>query len=106
MRIAVVAPPFISVPPVKYGGTELFVGALAEGLKQKGIDVVVYTTGDSRVGVEVRSLYPQSEWPLQEEIFSNMKDVNHTFWAISDAGRYTTASRFRITLFSGRSRSI
>ena len=85
MRIALIAPPFIPVPPVKYGGTELFVGCLAEGLKQKGIDVAVYATGDSKVGTEVRSLYPQSEWPLQDEIFSNLKDVNHTFWAVSDA---------------------
>lgn len=85
MRIALIAPPFIPVPPVRYGGTELFLGALAEGLKRKGINVVVYATGDSTVGTEVRSLYPKSEWPLEGEIFSNLKDLNHTFWAASDA---------------------
>jgi len=85
MRIALVAPPFIPVPPRKYGGTELFVAHLAEGLKQSGIDVVVYANGDSTVNVEVRSLYPKSEWPLQGEIFGNLKDVNHTNWAIADA---------------------
>jgi len=47
----------------------------------------VYATGDSTVGAEVRFLYPQSEWPLAGEIFSNLKDVNHTFWAVSDAMR-------------------
>jgi len=87
MRVALIAPPFISVPPKRYGGTELFVGCLAEGLKQRGVDVVVYATGDSTVDAEVRYLYPQSEWPLQGEIFSNLKDVNHTFWAVSDAMR-------------------
>ena len=85
MRVALIAPPFISIPPKKYGGTELFVGHLAEGLKQNGIDVVVYATGDSTIGVEVRSLYPESEWPLNGEIFSNLKDANHTFWAVADA---------------------
>lgn len=85
MRVALIAPPFISVPPKRYGGTELFVGCLAEGLKRRGIDVVVYATGDSTVGAEVRFIYPQSEWPLEGEIFSNLKDVNHTFWAVSDA---------------------
>ena len=34
MRIALIAPPFIAVPPKDYGGTELFVAQLAEGLKQ------------------------------------------------------------------------
>ncbi len=87
MRIALIAPPFIPVPPRRYGGTELFIGHLAEGLKQNGIDVVVYASGDSTVGVEVRSLYPESEWPLTGEIFSNLKDVNHTTWALADAAR-------------------
>ena len=64
MRVALIAPPFIPVPPVRYGGTELFVGCLAEGLKQKGIDVVVYATGDSTVATELRFLYPKSGWPL------------------------------------------
>ena len=32
MRVALVASPFISVPPKRYGGTELFIAQLAEGL--------------------------------------------------------------------------
>ena len=87
MRIALIAPPFIPIPPKRYGGTELFVAHLAEGLKQNGIDVVVYASGDSTVNVEVRSLYQRSEWPIQEEIFGNLKDVNHTAWAMADAVR-------------------
>ena len=85
MRIALVAPPFISVPPKKYGGTELFLGHLAEGLQEQGIDVVVYASGDSTVKAELRSLYPESQWPIKDEILSNMKDVNHTAWAVADA---------------------
>ena len=42
MRIAVVAPPFIQVPPVTYGGTELFIAHLASGLHTRGHDVIVY----------------------------------------------------------------
>lgn len=87
MRIALIAPPFIPVPPKHYGGTELFIAHLAEGLTQNGIDVVVYATGDSTVNTELRSLYPKSLWPLEGEMFSNMRDVNHTAWAIADAAR-------------------
>lgn len=87
MRIGLIAPPFIPVPPKVYGGTELFVGHLAEGLKNRGIDVVVYTNGESTVSCELKFLYPQAQWPLEGEIFSNMKDVNHTSWAMADAAR-------------------
>jgi glycosyltransferase involved in cell wall biosynthesis len=87
MRIALIAPPFISIPPRLYGGTELFIAHLAEGLKRNGFDVVVYANGESTVDVEVRSLYPKSEWPLSGDAFSNMKDINHGAWAVADALR-------------------
>lgn len=54
MRIAVVAPPWVPVPPPAYGGTEAVVAGLAEGLVEAGHDVLLYATGDSRVrGVEL-----------------------------------------------------
>jgi glycosyltransferase involved in cell wall biosynthesis len=85
MRVALVAPPFLPVPPVKYGGTELFIAQLAEGLKSLGIDVVVYTNGESTVGVEKKWLYQNQRWPIQGEVFDNLLDFNHASWAISDA---------------------
>jgi glycosyltransferase involved in cell wall biosynthesis len=85
MRVALVAPPFLPVPPVKYGGTELFIAQLAEGLKSAGIDVVVYTNGESTVGVEKKWLYNSQRWPIQGEVFDNLLDFNHASWAISDA---------------------
>jgi glycosyltransferase involved in cell wall biosynthesis len=85
MRIAIIASPFISIPPRKYGGTELFIGELSEGLKRQGVDVVVYACGESAVSTEVRSIYPTEEWPIDGEIYSNLKDLDHTAWALSDA---------------------
>jgi glycosyltransferase involved in cell wall biosynthesis len=85
MRVALVAPPFIPVPPKVYGGTELFIAQLAEGLKRLGIDVVVYCNGESTIDVEKRWLYKQSQWPIKGEVFANLKDINHTAWAIRDA---------------------
>ena len=49
MRIALIASPFISVPPIRYGGTELFIAHLAEGLERRGIEAVVYCNGESTV---------------------------------------------------------
>ncbi len=85
MRIALIAPPFIPVPPTNYGGTELFIGHLALGLKKMGHDVVVYTNGEATIPVERRWLYPKSEWPIKGEVFDSMKDMNHTAWAVRDA---------------------
>jgi glycosyltransferase involved in cell wall biosynthesis len=85
MRVALVAPPFLPVPPVKYGGTELFIAQLAEGLKSAGIDVVVYSNGESTVGVENKWLYKSQRWPIKGEVFDNLLDFNHASWAISDA---------------------
>ncbi len=85
MRVALVSPPFLPVPPPKYGGTELFIAQLAEGLKASGIDVVVYTNGESTVAVERRWLYPAMHWPLRGEVFDNIEDFNHASWSICDA---------------------
>ncbi len=87
MRVALISPPFLPVPPKKYGGTELFIAQLAEGLKSSGIDVVVYTNGESTVEVEKRWLYKSPQWPISGEVFDNLKDFNHASWAISDALR-------------------
>jgi len=52
MRIAVVAPPWLPVPPVAYGGTELVLDNLCRGLAAAGHDVLLCTTGDSTCPVE------------------------------------------------------
>jgi hypothetical protein len=85
VRVALIAPPFIPVPPPKYGGTELFVAQLALGLKASGLDVVVYTNGESTLDVDLRYLYDKSEWPITGEIYGNFKDINHCAWAMADA---------------------
>ncbi len=87
MRIALIASPFISVPPKKYGGTELFISQLAEGLTRLGIDVVVYANGESTVAAELRWLYAKDDWPIEGELYSSLKDLNHTSWAVSDCWR-------------------
>jgi len=87
MRIALVAPPFIPVPPKVYGGTELFIAHLADGLKKLGIDVVVYCNGESTIEVEKRWLYKQAQWPIKGEVYANLKDINHTAWAVRDASK-------------------
>jgi len=85
MRVGIVASPFIPVPPKTYGGTELFIATLAEALVREGVEAIVYTNGDSTVGVEKRYVYPATEWPVDRIIYQGLKEVHHTCWSIKDA---------------------
>jgi len=85
MRVGLIAAPFIPVPPKLYGGTELFIAHLAEGLLRRGIDAVVYSNGESTVPVENRYLYGKMEWPVHSDVQAQFKDANHTAWAVQDA---------------------
>ena len=86
MRIAIIAPPFIPVPPLRYGGTELFIAELAAGLHDLGNDVVVYANGESRLPCPVRWLYAKSDWPPREPSSGTLKSLTHTGWAFRDIG--------------------
>lgn len=53
MRVAIVSSPYVAVPPVKYGGTELVVYHLINGLKELGHEPVLFGPGDSKVDCEI-----------------------------------------------------
>ena len=61
MKIAVIAPPFLSIPPVKYGGTEKIIYYLVEGLVKRGVDVTLFASGDSHTSA---TLFPVIEKPF------------------------------------------
>jgi glycosyltransferase involved in cell wall biosynthesis len=87
LRIALIAAPFIAVPPADYGGTELFVGHLAEGLTRQGVEVVVYTNGESTVNAERRWIHERSQWPIKPSEQTWVKELNHEAWAVQDAAK-------------------
>ncbi len=59
MRIGIVAPPWLPVPPERYGGTEAVVDVLARGLVAAGHEVVLVTTGESTCPVDKRFFFDQ-----------------------------------------------
>jgi glycosyltransferase involved in cell wall biosynthesis len=52
MRIGLVAPPWVAVPPPRYGGTEAVLDNLARGLTALGHAVRLFTVGESTCPVE------------------------------------------------------
>ncbi|HEY7025655.1 MAG TPA: glycosyltransferase family 4 protein [Candidatus Limnocylindrales bacterium] len=80
MRIALVAPPLLPVPPVRYGGVERIVGVLAQGLVERGHDVTLFAPGDSGFNGKLVATVPQGLWndgfkPDPGEQFLHSADV-------------------------------
>jgi len=80
MRIAMISTPFLAVPPRDYGGTELVVHELTQGLIERGHDVTLFATGDSQTSARLCALYPKAQWP--PDVFT---DLDHVSWAMAEA---------------------
>lgn len=59
MRIAIVSPLEMRVPPAGYGGTELVVSLLTEELVRRGHDVTLFASGDSLTSARLVSVCPE-----------------------------------------------
>ena len=60
MKIAQIAPLWERVPPPAYGGTELVVGLLTDGLVKRGHEVTLFASGDSTTLAELISVHPRA----------------------------------------------
>jgi len=60
VRIGIIAPPWIPVPPPAYGGTEAVLDTLARGLQDSGHDVLLFASGDSTCTVPTASVLPEA----------------------------------------------
>lgn len=52
LHIGLLAPPWVAVPPQRYGGVELMIDALARGLDRLGHRVSLFATGDATCPVD------------------------------------------------------
>jgi glycosyltransferase involved in cell wall biosynthesis len=64
MRIGLIAPPWIPVPPPGYGGTGEVIDNLARGLTALGHDVLLFTVGESTCPVPRQCLFRSSAEPM------------------------------------------
>lgn len=55
LRVAQIAPAWLSVPPKNYGGTEAVISNLTEELVKQGHQVTLFASGDSRTSAELKS---------------------------------------------------
>ena len=84
MRIAEIAPVWVSVPPPSYGGIELVVSLVADGLVERGHDVTLFASPGSRT--TGRLVSPLEKTPdLADMGLSITDDVVHTLSAYLEA---------------------
>ena len=86
MRIAQVAPPWVSVPPKGYGGIELVVSLLADGLVERGHEVTLFGTGDSTTKARLEYVFEHAEGP--QAINSIWHDTVHQAFVHRDLSRF------------------
>ena len=87
MRIAVLAPPWFAVPPTGYGGIEWIVWLLADGLTERGHDVTLFASGDSRTKAKLVAVF---EHAPSEQIGRSLPELRHVL------GCYERADEFDV----------
>ncbi len=86
MRIAQIAPPWFTVPPRHYGGIELVVGLLADGLAARDHEVTLFASGGSNTKAELAS--PLEEPPDPALLGNVWFDAFHALSAYLDVGKF------------------
>jgi glycosyltransferase involved in cell wall biosynthesis len=84
VRIGLIAPPWVCVPPRAYGGTEAVLHVLARGLVAAGHEVVLVTTGDSDCPVERRWVHREAIGVGCGGTDAELRHVAHAYAVLED----------------------
>jgi glycosyltransferase involved in cell wall biosynthesis len=74
LRIAILAPTWFAVPPTGYGGIELVVSLLADGLVDAGHEVTLFASGDSLTKANLSYIFEQAP---SELIGRSLPEIRH-----------------------------
>lgn len=99
MRILQIAPLWIPVPPITYGGTELVISWLTEELVKRGHDVTLLASGDSKTSAKLIPIWPSSLWRAHLStphtvfalIYEKLAQIQEEFDIIHDHCEFYTA---------------
>src|SRR5512133_2841959 len=87
MRIAILSPVWFAVPPTGYGGIELVVSLLADGLVDAGHDVTLFASGDSLTKANLSYIFEEAPSTL---IGRSLPEIRHALAC------YTRADEFDV----------
>ena len=84
IRIVMIAPPWVAVPPTAYGGTETVLDSLARGLHTAGHELLLFTTADSTCPVPKAAVLPKAIGVGVGGSATEMRHVIHAYQAAVD----------------------
>lgn len=84
MRIGLIAPPWVPVPPPAYGGTEMVVDLIARGLQEAGHEVLLAAASDSTCPVPQVPSTAESDYEVLNDVTSLLAHVVHSYDALHD----------------------
>ncbi len=84
-RIAMLAPPWLPVPPPGYGGIEHVVGLLCDGLVRRGHDITLFAAPGSRSSAVVQQVLPDCYPDRIERALHEVDHVARVFDAVDRA---------------------
>lgn len=79
MKIAQVAPIWLRVPPVGYGGAEQVISLLTEELVLRGHEVTLFASGDSDTKAKLVSVVDKAPGLNRETMANIVNNMNHMF---------------------------
>lgn len=80
MKIAQLAPIWYPVPPRGYGGIELVVHLLTEGLVERGHEVTLFASGDSETKATLCSIYDNGPCELIGKVYPDLIHVMNAYY--------------------------
>jgi glycosyltransferase involved in cell wall biosynthesis len=87
LRVAMLAPVAWRVPPRHYGPWEQFASLLTEGLVERGVDVTLFASGDSRTAGRLSSVVPRG-WEEDPHAEPKVSECLHISALFERAGEF------------------
>jgi glycosyltransferase involved in cell wall biosynthesis len=71
LKVAMIAPPWLKIPPKGYGGIEMVLDYLVPELKKLGCDITLYTIGATKIpGIKTRYVYEDEQYShIHKELY-------------------------------------
>ncbi len=88
MKIAQIAPPWISIPPKNYGGAEVVIFNLVEEFVAQGHDVTLFAPGDARTSAKLVSFFPKSLIETGVPWSAHLKAYYHLYKSLEHANEF------------------
>lgn len=93
LKVALIAAPYVAIPPEKYGGAERRIDALSRGLIKRGVDFTLFASGDSRINVPLEkicdfALSSDPSYDHQKNRLIGLEKVNNNTLSLLKKSKY------------------